>query len=398
MWQMARKTHPERLRCGVEAEKRRVLQIGRFLHAHPEPGFKEFLAAQHIVDYLGDLGFDVEVPYAGFQTAFRAVMRGKGRGPAVGVLAEYDALAQIGHACGHNLISVAALTAAAGMAGCRDHWPGTFEIIGTPAEELLAGKCAMAERGAFDHLDVSFMTHPSNESSIATGSNALRSFTATFRGRAAHAAAAPEEGINALDAAVQFFNSVHAMRQHLREDARVHSIITDGGQVLNVIPERAVIRVGVRARDEAYQAEIEQRVVRACRAAARALGAGVSIRWDRHGYRPFRINAALDRILVEAYGQAGISLRQDGAKACRGSLDMGNVSQIVPASHPFFSIFPSNRKPQGLHTRQFARQANMPHAYRQAIKAGTGMALAAARLLTDRSAASAVKKDFGKPL
>jgi len=223
----------------------------------------------------------------------------------------------------------------------------------------------------------------------------MGSFTATFRGRAAHAAAAPQEGINALDAAILFFGAIHAMRQHLREEARVHGIITKGGQVLNVIPDLAEVRMAVRSHDEDYLTRLQERVERACRAAARAVGAGVSVRWDRHSYRAFRINPALDGILIKSYQQAGIVLRQGTATECRGSLDMANVSQVIPAAHPFFSIFAGGRRAAGLHTRDFARLAGLPHAYRQAGKAGLGMALAAARLLCDCAALGKVKADSG---
>jgi amidohydrolase len=391
---MATATVPARIRAGVRAERERMLEVGRFLHEHPELGFQENLAVQRITALLREMGCEIQAPYGGLQTAFRAVLRGKGRGPAIGVLAEYDALAGIGHACGHNLITIAALAAAAGMAGCRDAWPGRFEVIGTPGEEMLAGKCVMARAGAFDHLDACFLSHPWSRSRIGAGSNALKSFTARFRGRAAHAAAAPQDGINALDAAILTFNALHALRQHLPEDARIHGIITDGGRALNVIPERAEVRVGIRSRDEAYLEVLRQRVVRACRAAARAVGAEVSIRWDRNWYRSLRINEPLDRALAEGFAAAGIRLEPAGATETRGSLDMGNVSRVVPAAHPLFSIFPHGRRPASAHTREFLNQAATAHARREALKAGTGMALTAARLLSDRTVLQQVRRAF----
>jgi len=381
-----------RIRRTVQAQREGILDVGQFLYANPETGFKERLAARRITAFLKGLGFEIQAPYAGIETAFRASIRsGRGR-QVIAVLAEYDALEGIGHACGHNLITTAALAAAAGMAGCRELWRGRFEVIGTPAEEMLAGKCVMADRGAFDHLDACFMTHPWTESCITLGSNALRSFTATFHGKAAHAAAAPAEGVNALDAALLFFNAIHAMRQHLREDARIHGIVTEGGRAVNVIPERAQVCIGVRALDERYVADLERRVVRACRAAARSVGARVRIRADPHAYRPFRHNAPLDRLLTECYARAGIELRQGEGMEFRGSLDMGNVSQLVPAAHPFFNIFGKGVQTASPHTRGFLEQAALPYACAEAVKAGEGMALAAARLLSDRGTMRAVKK------
>jgi amidohydrolase len=310
------------------------------------------------------------------------------------VIAEYDALPELGHGCGHNLITVTAVTAACGMAACRRNWQGAFEVIGTPAEEMLAGKSIMADAGAFDHLDACFMTHPAAESMPTARSNALKSFVATFRGKASHAAAAPQNGINALDAAILFFNSANAFRQHLPEDGRIHGIITKGGTSHNVIPELAEIQVGIRSQSEQYLAHLEKRVAAMCRAAAKAIGATCSIRWDRHWYRAFKLNPALDLLLKETYGEAGISLDEAAGRAGRGSVDMANVSQIVPAAHPFFSIVPAGTGDVGLHTREFLHHAATPHAYRQALKAGTAMAVAAARLLTEKPTLKAVKRDF----
>lgn len=385
------KTHFEMVRGAVEAERKRIVSVGRFIHANPELGFKEFLARDRITEYLKSLGFEITAPYAKLPTAFRAVLRGTGRGPDVGVFAEYDALAGLGHGCGHNLITVAALASAAGMAGCRSLWRGQFEVIGTPAEEMLAGKSLMADNGAFNHLDACFMTHPSIESKGSEKSNALKSFVARFRGKAAHAAAAPQDGINALEAAILFFNNINALRQHLREDARIHGIITKGGQALNVIPELAEVHVGMRSQDEQYLVELQDRVVGACRAAAKGVGAKVAISWDKGWYRSFRLNSALDQLLKETYAEAGIALQQETPEG-RGSLDMANVSRIIPAAHPFFNIVPKSVKGVALHTREFLRIADTPHAYRQALKAGTGMALAAVRLLTDSRAMRNIKK------
>lgn len=369
------------VRAAIASGKGRILSIGRAIHADPELGFREVHAARQLTGYLRDLGFAVRMPYAGLTTAFRAVLDSGRKGPAVGVIAEYDALAGLGHGCGHNLISVAALAAAAGVRGLKGAWRGTFEVIGTPAEELFAGKGIMADRGAFRHLDACFMVHPTSSDMVTPASNALETVTVCFHGRAAHAAANPEEGINALDAAVIFLNSLNALRQHLREDARIHAIVTDGGRAVNVIPERAEVKAVVRSCDESYLVVLRRRVAQAARGAARAVGARVSLKWDSKGYRAFRVHPELDALLVDTFRQAGIRLGPAGVRESRGSLDMGNVSRVVPAAHPFFSVIPAGSRPLALHTREFLRQVNTPYAYGRALKAGTGMALAALRLL-----------------
>ncbi|OGV65617.1 MAG: hypothetical protein A2498_08895 [Lentisphaerae bacterium RIFOXYC12_FULL_60_16] len=368
--------------------------IGRALHAEPEIGFQEHRAVQRVVAFLREQGYRVEHPWVGLKTSFRATLTGRTpRGPCLGVLAEYDALDGLGHACGHNLITVAALSAAVGMAGTRAHWRGRFEIIGTPAEELFAGKGIMADRHAFDHLDACWMTHPSTFNRPIAGANALETLVVQFRGKAAHAAVCPWDGINALDAAVLFINALNAWRQHLHEDARLHAVVRDGGKAVNVIPEQAVVEVVVRSSSEARLDALCRQVRRAARGAGLALGAGVSIRPVKPGYRSFRINAALETVMTEAYNMAGIVFETAKGNETRGSLDMGNVSQIVPASHPFFGIVPAGHTVAALHTRDFMKLANTDYAYQQAMKAGIGMALAAVRLSTDTGAFQAVKQE-----
>jgi amidohydrolase len=382
------------IRRAIGADRRRIVALGERIHRTPEVGFKEFQASERITAFLAELGFEVKKPYGGLATAFRARLRGRGAGPSVAVLVEYDALPGLGHGCGHNLITVAGVATACGVRGCRNRWRGTFEVIGTPAEELLAGKSHMAAAKAFDHLDACVMAHPAGESTATWGSNALRSFTATFHGKAAHAACAPEAGINALDAAILFFNSLNALRQHLREDARIHGIVAKGGTSYNVIPELAEVQIGIRSCDEGYLEGLARRVERACRAAARATGATVSIRWDRHWYRAFKLNPALERLVAESFAAAGMRFTSPRAGAPRGSLDMANVSRIVPASHPFFSIVPPGGRRLSIHTREFLRAANSAAAYRAALAAGSAMALAAVRFLSDRKLLAAAKRDF----
>jgi amidohydrolase len=391
---MPRDTQIARIRRAVAAEGKRIVQIGRFLHTNPEVAMAEFQAVERIAAYLADLGFAVTRPYAGLKTAFRAVLRGAGPGPTIGVCAEYDALPGLGHGCGHNLITVAALAAAAGVAGVPRNWRGTFEILGTPAEEGNCGKGQMVAAGAFGHLDCCYMTHPSNQGVIARGSLANRRATITFRGVAAHAAGAPEQGVNALDAAVLFFNAVNALRQQTREDARLHGILTAGGEATNVIPERAEVRYCARALDNGYLAELMKRVTRCARGAARAIGAKVSVRWNGIGYDPMRINRPLVEVLAAAFADAGMPLQVRSGVEGRGSLDMGNVSQVVPAAHPYFDIVPRGQAKAYGHTREFLRLADTPAAYRKALQAGTAMALAARRLFANRKKLTGIKRAF----
>ncbi len=387
----------DHVRRAIAGQRSAITRIGRFIHAHPEEGFQEKLAADRLTAYLASLGFKVTRPYAGLDTAFRAVLKGGKARPRIAVFAEYDALSGLGHGCGHNLISTAALAAAAGVAGCvPDNLPGQFEIIGTPAEESRGGKVEMIRQKAFAHLDAAIMAHPAVGSKITVGCLARKGFKAEFRGRAAHAAGAPQEGINALDAVILFFNGVNALRQHLREDARIHGIVTHGGDACNVIPERAAIEVGVRSLDEEYLHELCKRVEACCRGAARSIGAGVTLKWDSRWYRSFQANLPLDQVVIDGFADVGIDLPQGMNREGRGSLDMGNVSRVIPAAHPYFRIVPPGMSGVALHTREFLKLANTPRAYKAAIAAGTGMALAVLRLLDDPGLMRRIRRAFNR--
>lgn len=368
------------LRAALKPRQSGIVEIGRFLHSHPETGFKEFQAVEQITGFLRTLGFTVEQPYAGLQTAFRARLNGRGQGRTAAVLAEYDALPALGHACGHNLITVAALSAAAAMAGTAPKWRGRFEIIGTPGEEMLAGKATMIRHGAFQDLAACLLSHPLNRTFLVKQINAFQSFKARFKGRPSHAAAAPWEGINALDAVVLCYNNISALRQQLPEEARIHALITDGGQMLNVIPERAEIHIGFRSPDEDSMPVLRRKLKAACQAAAAATGATVSFAWDRDLYRAFRQDPALHDLLAQGYTHAGLPL-EPGSDCMRCSTDMGNVSQVAPSAHPFFSIWPAGARTAEPHTRGFLEQADTDFAYCQALNAGLGMAWTAQQTL-----------------
>ena len=368
----------------VNGYKDTIIKLGRYIHHNPEIGFKEEKAVTSIIEFLNSLGFKTEINYCQLKTAFKSVIKNGNKGKSVAVLAEYDALPGLGHGCGHNLISVAAVTSAVIMTKTRELWEGEFCVIGTPAEELYAGKGIMAERGAFSGIDACFMAHPSSSSMMTVPSNALETIIITFKGKAAHAAVNPEDGINALDAAVLFYNSINSLRQHMREDARLHAIITEGGKAVNVIPDTAEVKVVVRSNDEKYLSELKRRVCNAAKSAGKAIGADVLLKEEKPSYRAFKINLWLDNILRETFKLIGIELGMPHAKESRGSLDMGNVSRIIPSAHPFFSIVPKGKKHIPLHTNRFMKQADTNYAYEQAIKAGIAMALAAISLLARR--------------
>ncbi|MEK7862006.1 MAG: amidohydrolase, partial [Chloroflexota bacterium] len=258
----------------IEERRDALIELSLAIHDTPELGFQERHAAARLTSFLEGDGFHVTHAYCGIETAYRADAQGKAPGPRVALLAEYDALADLGHGCGHNLIAMIGVAAAVAVREVMADLPGSISAIGTPAEEGGGGKVALLRAGGFDDVDAAMMIHPTTGRSLA-GRHSLASnrVVVEYVGRAAHAASQPDQGINALDAMIQLFNGVNAMRQQLRSDARVHGIIAKGGSAPNVIPEHTVGRFSVRALDRRYQQEGLKRFIACAMGAATATGA-----------------------------------------------------------------------------------------------------------------------------
>jgi amidohydrolase len=206
-----------------------LIDLAERIHRHPETKFEEYKASQWLSEAAGAAGFRVEKPIGGLETAFRASYSGSAEGPTIALLAEYDALPKLGHACGHNLIGTASLGAALGLQAVMDKLPGSIQLIGTPGEEGGGGKVILAEAGVFDDADVAMMFHPGRQTVLWKHALARRKLFIEFFGKSAHAAASPEKGINALDATIQTFQNINALRQHIEDSARIHGIIPHGG-------------------------------------------------------------------------------------------------------------------------------------------------------------------------
>ena len=254
----------------IDANREELVDISLDIHSHPELNFQEHHAAKLLADTLEQHGFQVERGVGGVETAFRGTLEGGGGdGPTVALLAEYDALPEIGHGCGHNLIAISNLGAGLGVQAAMANLPGRLVVLGTPAEEGGGGKNRMIDAGVFDDVDISLSSHPSSNLTVfgteaaidETWSLAMVRYRFDFYGKAAHAAVAPEAGINALNAVIHTFNGIDSMRQHLRPDTRIHGIITDGGTAPNVVPEFASADFILRSRDRVYLNEIVQKVV-----------------------------------------------------------------------------------------------------------------------------------------
>jgi len=325
LWKAARSARDER--------REKLSRLSAAIHANPEEGWEEIKAAGWLGEYLAGEGFHVMAPAGGVATAFRGEWsRGKG-GPAIAYLAEYDALPDLGHACGHNLIGAAAVGAGATLRQVMidAELEGRVVVLGTPAEEVGGGKLRLLEAGMFRDLDAVFMMHPATSTRVGGTSLALTPVRFAFQGRAAHAAASPHEGINALDAVIQTFNSVNALRQHLTEDVRLHGIITRGGVAPNIVPDAAEAYFYVRASSGDGVRGTLGRLENCARAAALATGASLQINTE-DSYLEILPNPPLEQCLHRLLAQAGVVVDPTPETGMRASTDFGNVSHACPAA------------------------------------------------------------------
>jgi len=343
----------------IEGLRDEIIELSDRIHKNPELGFEEYKACAWLTDMLSQHGFEVERGVADLKTAFRATFTGSREHsfdsaqdrPRVALLAEYDALPEIGHACGHNIIAASSVGAAIALS--KLNLPGTVVVLGTPAEEGGGGKIIMIEQGVFKGIDAAMMIHPSDQNLISEGSLAVKQIRMKFKGKSAHAAAKPEKGINALDAVIQTFNNINALRQHLTEDVRIHGIITHGGVKPNIVPDYAEAYFYVRALDENYLLEVLEKVKNCAKGAALAQGAKVEFEVGR-GYRSRRLNHALVEAFTANLLALGVKPDDPPEHGGMGSSDIGDVSHVVPTIHPYISI--TEGEVPG-HSREFAEAA-----------------------------------------
>jgi amidohydrolase len=342
--------------AAVDAGSVEALELARWMSAHPELSLQEHETQRRYVAYLESRGFAVTQPVAGMETAFVAHW-GRSDAPfCSALLAEMDALPGVGHACGHSLSGPASLLAAAALAGALDPELLQLRVVGCPAEELGVGKPRLVAAGVFEGCDAAMMAHASDMRRAHRLFLGNRKFEFVFHGRAAHAAAYPERGINALDGVIQTFVGIGMLRQQLPRGVRVHGIVSQGGEAPNVIPERAAARFWVRALDEAELANAAERVLRCAEGAAAASGARLEVREDESASPVMRANLALAGLYRQALAELGLPETDDPPDARIGSSDITHVSRVVPTIHPNFPIG-QNLK---LHTREFAEAAASP--------------------------------------
>ncbi|KXJ93023.1 aminobenzoyl-glutamate utilization protein B [Microdochium bolleyi] len=392
----------------LDAASDELWKVNRAIHENPELGYKEYKAHDLLTYFLeGRDGWNVTRSTHGIETAFAAVFKGSGDGPVVSFNAEYDALQNLGHACGHNLIATVGLGGAIAAAEVmRAHkLPGTIILFGTPAEESLGGKVKMLEAGVFrDHkIDVSLMAHPTvggGDSPYALTQSTDR-LDLEYYGKPAHAAAAPYQGVNAQDALVLAYSALSMLRQQSLATDMVHGVITSGGTSINVIPDKSKASFQIRSASDTDLKPWTERLLKCFEAGALATGAELNLTMRPYGYSNHRTN----EVLAKSYARHFASLSSnetlpdpdlDKLRAPGGSTDQGNISWEFPSIHPFFGIYNEDGSmPSGApHTAPFEVAAGSKRAHNKAIQTAKSLAGIAVDVLTVDGMLKEIKVEF----
>jgi len=387
--EVAERDEVTRLLAAVDRAASEAQALARWLTEHPELALEEREASARYRAWLRERGFRVEQGVAGMETAFVAAHGEAGAPLRVALLAEMDALPGIGHACGHNLSGPASLLAAAALAEVVPSARLQLRVVGCPAEEIGVGKRRLVEAGVFSGLDAALMAHASDMRRAHRLFLGNRKLELVFHGKAAHAAAYPEEGLNALDGVVQLLVGIGLLRQQLPRSVRVHAIVSEGGAAPNVIPERAAARVWVRALDPASLDHAHARVEACARGAAEASGTRLEIRPLEGTSPPMRPNLALAAVYRRQLERLGLAETEHPPDAHIGSSDITHVSQVVPTIHPNFPI----GQRLELHTRAFAEATASPSGAAGLLEAARALALTAAELARSPEVLEAVRAE-----
>ncbi|MEO2074362.1 MAG: M20 family metallopeptidase [Bacillus sp. (in: firmicutes)] len=374
----------------LEAVQSKLWDISDKLYHNPELGDQEFESMKLLLEFLEENHFSVEKGIVDRPTAFKAVYDSKKEGPTIAYLSEYDALPEIGHGCGHNLIGTMSAGAGVLLSKVVDEIGGRVVVLGTPAEETNGAKVPMAEQGIFDDIDAAMILHPADESYESGDSLAMDAIQFDFRGRTSHAAASPEKGINALDAVIQLFNGINALRQHVTSDVRIHGIIKEGGVAANIVPDKAVAQFYIRAQNRSYLNEVVQKVISIANGASSMTGAEVHISNYELSYDNMVTNQTLSQLFSNNLLSTGVE-KIKKAKDSYGSIDMGNVSHVVPAIHPYIGL-----DSPGLiaHTREFADLTITDNSHQILSRGALALAMTGFDLITNKEEFEKMKNEF----
>lgn len=375
----------------VDSIRGELDDVNRYIHQNPELSSEEYKSSRRLTEALSGHGFVVNMPVAGLETAFVASRSSGVERPHVAFMCEYDALPELGHACGHNLIAVSSLAAGLTIAHLLKELEGKVSVLGTPSEEVLrqSGKVAMIKAGLFKDMDLAICTHPFSQTFLGQRALAINEINVDFIGRSAHPAASQHLGINAYDGVQLTLNGLSFLRQQLRPDARVHwgDIKVSGAR--NVIPDRASVVLCVRASTVEYTNELTQKAINCAKGAALMTGCQVEYK-VLEGYRSFKLNPTLDRIMTEYMETLDMTFDAPPRFGLGGSSDSGDVSQVVPGTHPMYQIAPDI----AVHSVEFREAAGSDVAFETTLTMAKAMAMTAVRVMTDPEVRSQVWADF----
>jgi len=393
---------PKKITAAIDEAGKNCRGVSQQIWEFKEPGLQEVKSSALLKDELAKLGYkvtgDLKVPddlvKDGIaKTAFKAEMAGKGPGPTVTIMLEYDALA-IGHACGHNLIATSGLMAAAGLAKVMKDTPGRVFVIGTPDEErgsLGAGKVALLEGGYFEGSDVVFITHGADRWSMDQRLLAMKRANFTFKGKSAHAAAAPHKGINALRGVMLTFNCVDQLREHLRQDVRIHGVVTKGGGPVNIVPELAQAEFACRALDTPTMEDAYTKVVRCAKAGELGTGTTLEFKEPRVALKSAIVVPPLLDVVQANLKGLGIAAGEFKEFDELASSDLGMVGDSYPTVNVWFKIAPEGT---ALHSEVLREAANSDEGWKATVLVSKAVALSAYEMLTKPERLKAVQDSF----
>ena len=379
----------EKVKASVEENIDSYMEIVQALYDNPELGNEEFESMKLLVDYLEQAGFETQSGYV-VPTGFLGTYDTKKPGPTIAFMCEYDALPEIGHGCGHNLIAAIGVAAGEALKEVVDDYGGKVLVVGTPAEENFGGKVSMADAGVFDDVDVALMIHPGSQNGVGGRSSALVPLKFEFFGKTAHAAANPWDGVSALDAAVMSYVQINALRQMTKPHTTIHGIIRDGGTAPNVIPDYASIEYYFRAPTMAYAREISEKAINMVEAISEANGTNVEYSEYTCAYDDTVINYKLADVLTEKFGEIGVEIVQPVNEVAGGSTDVGAVSYKCPTIQGNIQIVDEGIS---LHTREVAEATISPAGREGLVKGAQGIALTALELLENPELLAEIKEE-----
>lgn len=382
------------IQSSIEDNINGYMEIAQTLYDNPEIGNEEFESMALLVNYLEQAGFEMKSGYV-VPTGFLGTYDSNKSGPTIAFMSEYDALPEIGHGCGHNLIAAIGVAAGEALKAVIDEYGGKVLVVGTPAEENFGGKVSMANAGVFDEVDVALMVHPGSQNGVGSRSSALVPVKFEFHGKSAHAAASPWDGISALDSAVMSYVQINMLRQMAKPYTTIHGVIKDGGEAANVIPDYASLEYYFRAPTMAYAREISQKAIEMVKATSQANGTTVDISEYECAYEDTVINYKLSEILTEKYAEIGVGDIQPVDEVPGGSTDVGAVSYKCPTIQGNIKIMPDTF---GAHTREMADATLTAAGKNGLIKGAQGIALTALALLENPTLLEDVKAEQAKTL